>query len=306
MKGEVEAVITKPCVEFFGDVWGPYIGSLVFKREDKGFGLWPVHEGVVDAVGHGDDAGVFAFSSDGDLALSEVNVLPAEKKDFVAAEACICGEGGDEGKFWPACFLGGGDAGLKVVWGEVARDAALDFGDLYAVGEWSFGPSALGDPAGEGLEDFEVGAHSAGGSDGEALVAPLGDEVGVDAVQWGRRSDVLGESVGDGGISFVGALAAHEVPIFAPVDDGGLEVDRYLSAWFFQLYLVGKFFGLLFLVFGPGLAVSAASCGPVHIPAAAVWSVDDGCHGASVVDSRAWRKAQPAGQPAKQKGGAEH
>ncbi len=280
MNRDFVAVFVEPFVEVVAEGGGSDVAvGAVFCGEDVGAGLWPVEEQGLNALGHGDDAGVFALAGDGEVAVLEVDGLPAEVDGFVAAEAGVGGEDGEKVELGAGVLAEFGEEGFEFGGGEVFGDRALYGWGFDALGGELVEPAAGAAPAEEGDDGFEVVADGGAGAKGEAFVAPVADLVGCDFVQGRFGADGFAEGEDDGAIAFECAGLAGGAAIFAPVHGGGLEVAGVADDGLLGFDFGGVGVGFAFAVGGEGFAAATSAGEPVDDPGAAGFVEDDGGHG---------------------------
>ena len=280
MNRDFVAVGVKPFVEVVAEGGGSDVAvGAVFCGEDVGAGLWPVEEQGLDAFGHGDDARVFALAGDGEVAVLEVDGLPSEIDGFVAAEAGVRGEYGEEVEFGAGVVAEVGEEGFEFGGGEVFGDGAFDGGRFDAFGGELVEPAAGAAPAEEGDDGFEVVADGGAGAEGEAFVAPVADLVRCDFVERRFGADGFAEGEDDGAVAFECARFAGGAAVFAPVHCGGLEVAGVADGGLLGFDFGGVGVGFAFAIGGEGFSAATSSGEPVDDPCAAGFVEDDGGHG---------------------------
>ena len=279
MKGDSLAACVKPFVEAVGEVRAAGVAvAAIFCGEEERAGLGPVEEQGFEALGHGDDARVFRFAGDGEVAVLEVDGLPPEIDGFVAAEAGVGGEDGEEVVFGGGVVAEVGEEGFEFGGREVFGDGALHSWRFDAVGGELVEPAAGAAPAEEGNHRFDVVADGGAGAEGETLVAPFGDLVGRDFVQRSFGADLFGELGDDGAVAFVGAGFACGAPVFAPVHGGCLEIAGVADGGLLGFDFGGVGVGFAFAVFGERFSTATAAGEPIDDPGAAGFVEDDGGH----------------------------
>ncbi len=279
MNRDFVAVGVEPFVEVVAEGGGSDVAvGAVFCREDVGAGLWPVEKQGLDALGHGDDARVFALAGDGEVAVLEVDGLPAEVDGFVAAEAGVGGEDGEEIELGAGVLAEVGEEGFEFGGGEVFGDGALYGGRFDAFGGELVEPAAGAAPAEEGDDGLEVVADGGAGAEGEAFVAPVADLVRCDSVERRFGADGFAEGENDGAVAFEGAGLAGGAAVFAPVHGGGLEVAGVADGGFLGFDFGGVCLGFAFAVGGEGFSAATSAGEPVDDPGAARFVEYDGCH----------------------------
>jgi hypothetical protein len=281
MKGDSEIFGGEPGVEVAGEFGGAVGAGAAQGFEERGAALGGVEEGAFDAAGDGHNPRVFGFAGDGEGAVVEVDVGPAEGEDFAAAEAGVGGEDGDEVEF------GGVRAGafdevfdLKRV--EEVGDAALAAGDFDAAQGGFVEPAAGDAPAKEGAEAFHVGGDGDAGAAFEAGVAPVHYFLRGDAVEAEGWADGFADGDEGGAVAFPGGEGADGLAVFEVVDEGGLEGGGALLAAGgvdFGLDAGGEVVGVAFVVGGEvAPAAAAGDVEPVHAPFFPILSPYDGGH----------------------------
>lgn len=279
MKGDSLAAGVKPFVEAVGEVWAAGVPvAAVLGGEEERAGLRPVEEQGFKALGHGDDARVFRFAGDGEVAVLEVDGLPAEIDGFVAAEAGVGGKDGEEVVFGGGVVAEVGEEGFEFGGREVFRDGALYGGRFDAVRGELVEPAAGAAPAEKGDDGFDIVADGSAGAEGEALVAPFGNLVGRDFVERCFGADLFGKLGDDGAVAFVGAGFAGGASVFAPVHGGGLEVAGVANGELLGFDFGGVGVGFAFAVFGERFSAATAAGEPIHNPSAAGFIENYGGH----------------------------